>query len=612
MVQGAITQAGWRSALFLFAGLCALALGLPRVAAGAASSEAGRLLSAPCPEYRVVHPQPHSAADMAASARWRFNILGKEKRLKPPINWGNSSFPSGTRRRWLQKVDWLDVLFYRYTVNGDVGALAQARDIVLDWARADRGGRQGSDAWLNKVAGDRAGYFGYLARAAACRGLLTRKSATSLIGTLRKHGAFLANPRNYSTSNHGLFVDNALVLLAYYLPFDSRASKWNRLGQHRFVTNLKRNLSPSDTWLEQSIGYHFLVTSLVRQFADLVPPGQRQAELADLKTRMETIGRWFVMPDGKPPQFGDTGPVARCWAMQPATCPASPDTFPSGLMPTTDAGYAVIKDPPGHAGSYLAMTDGYFRTPHKHADDTSFDLFDSGHRIVSDTGKPAGDAGKSFRFARSDAAHSLLTADGGFGPPPRTFGSGILATGAGGVGWYGIDAQNRSLAKRGISEQRVLLYLPGKALIVVDRASSKRKHRYTRYLQLGQDIGLSSLGGNGFGLSAPGFSGRLYDAPPVGGGGVSAFAVRGRRRPLQGFLWDDLFHAVPRWTVGLTARAKRATYVTTISLSGDFYRAQLESAGSSSFALQVIPGVLPAYTLTASRSGGTLAISQTP
>ena len=94
---------------------------------------------------------------------------------------------------------------------------------------------------------------------------------------------------------------------------------------------------------------------------------------------MRAAAAWFVRPDGQMTQFGDSnlepgpglGARARARGHAPSSAPASPSS--------------ASRAPPATLG-YLAVTDGFHNTTHKHADELSFELFDHGVPIVNDTG----------------------------------------------------------------------------------------------------------------------------------------------------------------------------------------------------------------------------------
>ena len=170
--------------------------------------------------------------------------------------------------------------------------------------------------------------------------------------------------------------------------------------------------------------------------------------------------------------------------------------------------------PPRATAGYLAVTDGFHNTTHKHADELSFELYDHGTSIVNDTGLYHKDPGEIRDFVLSNRAHSGLVVDGldlPISDPENAYGSGLIAAGQG-DGWYAIEGRNRLLHDQGVDHTRLFLYRPGVALVIVDHVRSGLAHTYTRYLQLHPDIELGDRDETAIQINAPGFAGAVYDA----------------------------------------------------------------------------------------------------
>ena len=136
---------------------------------------------------------------------------------------------------------------------------------------------------------------------------------------------------------------------------------------------------------------------------------------------MREVDGWLVEPDGQIPQFGFSDLVdAPDFAQREAR-------RDDGMLSLIRTGLAVVRQP----GSYLSVLSMFHSLAHKQADDLSFDLFDAGLRIVSDTGLYNKDRNDYYEFATSAAAHSTLTVDGEPFPldEQHAYGSGLIATG---------------------------------------------------------------------------------------------------------------------------------------------------------------------------------------
>ena len=248
---------------------------------------------------------------------------------------------------------------------------------------------------------------------------------------------------------------------------------------------LDRVVPDEGFWLEHSAGYQILLARTLARFLEV--PGNSSAELTALLARMQDVVGWLDEPDGRIPQFGDSDlkTVPRFGRTR-----ARDDR---GILELDDSGLAIVKAP----GAYLAVLASYFSDAHKHADALTFDLFDRGRRLITDTGLYHKDKDENFAFAHATRAHSVLTVDGQEFPRDGsgTYGSGIEQTGKG-HGYYAILGDNPGVAGQGVEHQRLFVYEPGQVLVIVDRvrATDGQPHRYVRFLQFAPGVDVAEAG----------------------------------------------------------------------------------------------------------------------
>lgn len=557
------------------------------------------MLAAPCPRPLGVAVRRPSPAALAQARRWRFRVYRHAVlTLRPPIDWLADPLHALRFRDTFPKLRFLDPLTWAYARRHDVGALREALSVLLDWARSNPlgGSRTAPAAWLDKVTGDRVPYISYLTRAAACEGLLGRGEARLLLRSIAWHERVLVRAARADRTNHGLFASLGLALLSRYFPFLGEARRWAAEARHQFLKTLRGRLGDG-VWLEHSTAYQFLAIRAVERFVAYT--GDPAAER--LLRRMKRAAGWFVEPDGRPTQFGDSYLVpVPAWGKQIAA-------RQRGLEALWHAGFAFVKAP--GAGGYLAVASDFHNTTHKQADELSFALYDHGQRIVTDTGLYHKDPGAIRDFVLSARAHSVLTVDGRSFPisdPANAYGSGLVAVGEG-DGWYAIEGRNPLLANQGVRHTRLFLYRPGVALVVVDRLRSAATHAYQRYFQLGPRIAVERAGAGRLRLSAPGFRGWLYDAPRPAPAAVSE--VRGSRHPLAGLTSPRFRVFRPRWTVELESRGATSTRCATISLDRRFPRATAARAHGGGFTVILRERGAGATRLAVERSGRTLRVT---
>ena len=603
MPQGA-RIAGRRATAFAVALAACLLVGAAAPAPAPAKVPKGavkKLRTSKCPpRYAVRVARTATREEIKAAKRGRFEIAGVDVRIRRHMNWRFDPLDSATFRGRLHDLRWLDTLLYAYRTHGDRRALRRAKRIVVDWIENNPRRKPTTDrTWFDKVVGDRAPYIAYVARAAECEGMIRNQNlARKLLGSVDRHMDFLRKPANYSPTNRGLFMDLGLIFSGRQTRFLPGANRSRREGQRRFVRTVDR-LTEFDEglWLEHSTTYQLLVVNVLGRFLEI--DKQERPALEELLVRMKEVAAWMTMPDDRWVQAGDSyqdrsdAETRRAARRQ------------RGLRVLPKSGMAFVKKKDAH----LAMLAGYHGPTHKHSDDLSFDLFDRGHRVVSDTGIPDKDFGTPYLFAISPQAHSVVTVDGDDFPRDAAgaYGSGIVASGTG-DGWFGIEATNPLVREQGVDHTRLLLYRPGYALIVADRMRSAQSHTYRSHFQFGPDYGLLTEPDR---LELRAGPDRVTVFNESTDTSLGRRVARGETDPLEGFVYTAFRQRDPRWVATTTAEGGDVDNVSTIALNPK-RTARAAAFGplgqASSFAISE-EGSLE-KTLTVRREGAGLVIEQ--
>jgi hypothetical protein len=547
-----------------------------RVAAGPPALD-----GAACPpRYEVLRAGRFSEEEVDRAKRGQFVINGESVELAPPVDWAFNPQDARSFAHSLFKLQWIDPLLYAYRTDGDTAALRQALDLALDFERANPadGDPVDADVWDDKRTGDRGPYLAYILRAAGCEGLLDDEQAERLLQLMLRHGEVLTDPDTYKPTNHGLFVDIGLTLLARQLEALPEAEGWAELGRTRFAETINdRVVADEGLWLEHSAGYQILISRALARF--LAVPGNETPELTDLLRRMEDVVGWLREPDGMIPQFGDSD-LKRVPKF--ADVRARDDR---GVLELDESGLAVVKA--ADSDAYLAVLASYFSDAHKHSDALTFDLFDRGRRLITDTGLYHKDKDENFAFAHSERAHSVLTVDGEEFPRDGSdaYGSGITETGKG-HGFAAILGSNPAVAAQGVEHERLFVYEPGRLLVIVDRLRSEEQHRYARFLQFAPGVGVSK-GGGGLRLRGAGLRGTVRTNRL---GGESIQLARGERDPLRGQTSPSFRRWQPRTTARFRSEGSDLDLITTITLDGAPLEAELRSWDQAGIRLDLREG----------------------
>ena len=530
-----------------------------------------RSTSCPAPNL-VVHAETYSRAETRAALHGAFMIRGHRRHLVAPVDWAQDPYQSRAFRSVLASLKWTGILLSAYR-HGNLRALAEARDLALDWIRHNPRSDPPSDkSWFNKVIGDRAPFLAYIARASSCEGLLSRRQAATFVGSLAEHGRVLASPKNYVQSNHGLFMDYGLVALAKEAPYLRSASRWERFAPRRFERTLLGRVYPDEGfWLENSSSYHLAARTLTHKFVHLAG-GAVPASLARLAHRMDEVGGWLTEPDGRRVLLGDSN--LKDTPHEILALSARDE----GLLWLPRSGLAVVKRPSPDP-SFLLFGATFHNATHNQADALTFDLYANGERVTSDSGLYDKDPDPYQRFSRSSLSHSVMTIDGKSFPIAggKRYGSGLRAVGHG-DGWYAMEGVNPLATLQGVTHDRLLLYKPGQALLVVDFARSGGRHTYARYFQLGPNLHVARRAQTLEIRNAHGFVARLSSS---GTEPSRLRLVKGRRHPLGGFIFERYRRAVPRTTARYTSRGRDVDEVATFALdAGAPIRAGLRPGSS--------------------------------
>jgi hypothetical protein len=518
-------------------------------------------------------------ADRENLANDRYTVRGVVVELVPPIDWRMDPVDNLNWRFWFHAMQHLDVPLRIYEQDDDPEALAKARDMMLAWVSGNPIGGEttGDYAWFDMSAGIRASFLGYVWRECRRRDLLDSDQESQLTESLRTHARWLSDEENYTgQTNHGLFQDAGLYLMAAYAADLPESEEWREFVEDRFLTTLRKHVDFEEgVHKEQSPSYHFYIRDVVKRLNEHAGIGGEQ--LAELVRKLDDAAGWMVLPDGRMTPFGDTD-------LEEAPEFAREAAHKEGLRAFLRTGYAFVRE----NGSYLAMTCTYHSHAHNHADALSWCLFEDGHLVVGEAGRYGyrDEEDPARIYARASHGHNVLILDDESFPwkDRGAYGSGLLAAGED-DGWYVILGRNPLLEP--VDHRRVLLYRPGELVIVVDGLKAEDEHVVDRRLHFGPDLVAEQSGGT---VVAKDEDGRviatLFDASGIS---VETSVARGVEEPrMDGWTFPSDLTKVPSDVVTLRSTLASGLLIHGLALSSSVPESVTARADGRQMVVEVV------------------------
>jgi hypothetical protein len=376
----------------------------------------------------------------------------------------------------------------------------------------------------------------------------------------------LSDPKNFTLSNHGLYMVVGLAALLKALPELRDFKRMQSYANDRMRALIRSQYASEGMHLEHSPGYHLMVTRGFRRFAatGLFP---EVPELAQMAKRARAISPDLFHPGGDLALLGDTD---RKRSKKPRTA-AGPERPDPALRVYPQAGYAMVRALSGSAGpppqgprqpDFLIMSAGHHSFVHKHADHLSFEWSFRGKPILVDSGKYTYNRSKWREFFRSTRAGNSVEVDGrDFDRHPKKDAPSGLADWGDLEGSYFVAAR-RKHAEVGVEQNRALVVAPGDYLLVIDLLTAKQKHRFSQWFHFHERLAVSQASGT----------------PPVirvEEGGQTTFVqwlghrqgdkttlVKGQEKPrIQGWLSPRYHEKLERYSLAQERRAQDTALV---------------------------------------------------
>lgn len=414
--------------------------------------------------------------------------------------------------------------------------------IALDWVEQNGdSAREGISpfAWYDMAVGVRAGHLSRLIVLAGKNNSVDEGTRQILWSALELHQAYLADDANIVFhNNHGFYqVAGQLAMGRRFADRSPLMAQALEQGKQRLRDMIDRHFAHDGIHKEHSPYYFQMVC---KTFGNLIGFGLVDDEEAVVfALTIEAALSWFVLPSRHLANFGDSNyevlsfspqEAEERWqtpAMRYAASGGQTGALPEGHVAAfLEGGYFVARKPDPAAPddfsrcSYLAQTAAFHSRIHRHADDLSFIWSDRGSYLLVDAGR-YGYIGKTVPgsalwldghwysdenrvYCESTRAHNCLEFDGRNYPR-----KGVKPYGSALGRWLedpsGVIAVETLCQHFGtVRHSRVLLFMPGQWLLVLDcfRDSRRQAHTVRQWFHFAPALAVSAEG-DGYGTPVP-------------------------------------------------------------------------------------------------------------
>ena len=410
-----------------------------------------------------------------------FQIPGREDLrrwpLTLPLNWNANPYNDSNWRFQLHAWRMVDPLILACLKSGVETFIAEAVSIVQDWhAYHLTDGSPSAYGWYDMSTGIRAMKLAFLLDRALRRQFeLTAEGQRMLVELAEAHARKLMEPDFLSLGNHGLFQLHGLIALCRTVPYLASCAPAVQYAETAMAKILDLQFSAKGIHLEHSPSYHFFVVDTV---ARMLRSGwyEEFEQTMALMRKAQQNKKWMVHPDMRDVTIGDSEEAERRLRLPPGQKACMDvalfrqDCYLLKAFPSS--GYAIVRSDwaiPQSESSMLFFMGAFHSARHKHADDLSFELFEFGERVLTDSGKFSYNRGPFRDYVLSTRAHNTLEINGRSSSlrAADAYGSALkVAKRRGGAIRLEAQAVHQ---ESGVNHRRLLVYAPRQWLVVADR-----------------------------------------------------------------------------------------------------------------------------------------------
>lgn len=315
-------------------------------------------------------------------------------RMQIPFNWDLDPYEDSNWRFQLHTLRYLTVYMGAFKKSKDEKYIHKMLEWIKDWYDFCQN-NDAEYAWHDMATGIRAEKIYLLVQMCDDYSIPKPEFLHDLIDTHLT--VMMANEFFRSNHNHGLYVIHGIRCLAELIQDNKYILRFCESGWNEILDN---QLDENYVHKEHSPHYHFLFVETLERY---IKTGFYEDffKMHEYLQEAKKNSSFLRLPDGRELPFGDTDNAL-------TNKDASKYELNSNNK-LSMSGYFVFKDTQNL--TYLALTNNYHSTIHKHWDNLSFIFGYKGQDILMDPGKYKYEKSKLRNLVMSSASHNTINID---------------------------------------------------------------------------------------------------------------------------------------------------------------------------------------------------------